>query len=653
MKKILLTIIIFLLLPLAFANSNLYQQDSLQLRLDVNGKFELVPTGSDANLKDVSAELLLYPVEDYRQETLQWESDGTIKDSKVSFYWDDKKIEEKKFGFSSLIKTNNQRVEVQKKILFPLAEEDLKGYEQYFKPTLTIDSDNPAIIAKASELAEGEDDLFEVAFNLASWTEENIEYDLNTLTATASQKASWVLQNRQGVCDEMTSLFIAMARSLGIPARFVSGISYSTSELFDEDWQPHGWAEVYFPEIGWVSFDIAFNQYGYVDVTHIKLRDGFDPAESAVTYDWLANNINIVEEPLNMQVTVKKEGNFIPEEIVLEQEILAKEADIGSYNLIKGIVKNTADYYTATALNLAVPKEVEIIGRNRRNIILYPKEVRETYWVIKTSPYLDDNYIYTFPILINSEKNATVSDIFTAQKGNKFYSRAEIEELVVTDEEKSYSRKISFECDYQKEIKIGQRGTAKCTIKNIGNTNLQKVIFCIGDVCEIISLPINQEKSAQIIILEENAGWKKITVSAENELIEKIVSLQYLAIDNPEIAVEATSGQNAEFGKPFELKLNLQKKSFVQPQNVIVIISGAGFESTWEIEKMDKEREEITLRIDGNKLGSKNKFKIFSSWKDKEGQTYSQEQELIVEGKADTFFKKIKMWFQGVINLFL
>ena len=84
------------------------------------------------------------------------------------------------------------------------------GLEQYLEPTETIDSDHPDVIAKASELAEGEDDLFVVAFKLASWVEENINYDLKTLDVSVSEKGSWVLQNKRGVCDEMASLFVAI-----------------------------------------------------------------------------------------------------------------------------------------------------------------------------------------------------------------------------------------------------------------------------------------------------------------------------------------------------------------------------------------------------------------------------------------------------------
>ena len=60
------------------------------------------------------------------------------------------------------------------------------------------------------------DDLFIVVYKLAEWVKTNVNYDLSTLTASVSQKASWVLDNKEGVCDEITNLFIALSRALGI-----------------------------------------------------------------------------------------------------------------------------------------------------------------------------------------------------------------------------------------------------------------------------------------------------------------------------------------------------------------------------------------------------------------------------------------------------
>ena len=79
----------------------------------------------------------------------------------------------------------------------------------------------------ASRIAHGEDDLYKVLFKLGIWIENNIVYNMSSLTADAAQKSSWVLENKYGVCDELTSLFISMARSLGIPARF-AGIVYTS-----------------------------------------------------------------------------------------------------------------------------------------------------------------------------------------------------------------------------------------------------------------------------------------------------------------------------------------------------------------------------------------------------------------------------------------
>jgi len=230
MKRILL-ILLLLILPLTSAE-NLYHYNSLTFNLDVRGEVDLIPETPSARIEDLTVELLLQPRETFRQEVVSLETSGQKDEDKIIFEWTRPSLQKKEYSFSSEIKTKNQRLEIDQKIPFPILS--LPNVEEYLNATKTIDKDNPEIVKKATELAEGEDDLFKVVFNLAYWVEDNIDYQLNTLTADASQKASWVLENRQGVCDEMTSLFIAMCRSLGIPARFVSGVSYTTSSLFQK-----------------------------------------------------------------------------------------------------------------------------------------------------------------------------------------------------------------------------------------------------------------------------------------------------------------------------------------------------------------------------------------------------------------------------------
>ncbi len=660
MKKITKSVIfLFLLVSGIFfvsADNNLYLYNELTLQLDVTNSIELVKDGGGATVKELETELLLYPQVDYRQQIMALEMFGPGEESetKTSYEWDDPELGSYNFGYSATIKTENEQKKVKTEIKFPLTNLD-DEFEKYLGPTETIDSDNADIIAKANELVEGEDDLFKVVFNLAYWVEQNINYELTTLTAESSQKASWVLENKNGVCDEMTSLFIAMARSVGIPARFVSGISYTTSDLFDEKWQSHGWAEVYFPEVGWVSFDITFGEYGYVDVTHIKLREGADPSEPAVTYKILANNVELSPSALELNTQVSNKGFIVPEKLLIEMELLSDEVGFGSYNLVKGILKNTVDYYQATTLQMAVPPEIELVNENKRTILLHPDEVRETYWVIKVPENLDENYWYQYPIIIYSEKNVSVQDQMKSYVGKSVYSKAEIEKLTVQDEEKSYSRKISFNCDYPEKIFLNQETnvTTKCTVKNSGNSILSNLNFCLNDECELVELPINQEES-RIINLEINkskVGWNKLLLSAENEHVEKRTSYEYAVYDNPNLVIETTAPRLVNYVDKFQIKISINKDSFQTPENVVVDLSGPGFVNNWDINKIDNE-ETLALELNNLPLSKENEFLIKIVWEDQNGEKYSYQETVIVNAQADSFKNKFKMFVNGILKLF-
>ncbi len=648
---VLFTIPIFNIFSAAALEQNLYFHDSLDIEVSINSQFDLVAEGSNPTLQSVDAELLLFPPTDFRQELLNLKTDGQAQQDKVVFRWTDRQVEPKQFGYKALIHTQNERLPVRNKISFPLRNEDVHGYEQYLKPTKTIDSNDPAIIAQASELAEGETDLFKVAFKVANWVDENVNYDLTTLTAETSQKASWVLENKRGVCDEMTSLFVAMMRSLGVPARFVSGISYTTSDLFSAPWQPHGWAEVYFPGVGWVAFDITFGQYGYVDVTHIKLRDGFDPQEPATRYEWLATDVDLQTKKLDVNAAVKAEGKMQAEEIQLEQEIVAREVGLGSYNLIKGILKNKADYYAASTLKIAVPQELEIVGKNRRTILLGPKEVKETYWIVRIPGTLESEFIYTFPALIYSEKNVSVQDEFTVQSGKQYYSKEDIQNLVVSDEEKTYSRKVSFDCNYPRELKQNQEAVISCTVKNSGNTNLYQLNFCLEGVCDVMDLPINQEKSTVVKIKAEQVGWQKIVVSAENNLVEKKAVLEYLVRDDPAIAVTIEHPPSVQLGAVVPLTIQLKKSSFSEPLSVTVVVEGLSLRHKIELERLEKDQA-FPVELEGKRLAGKNSIAITTTWKDQDGKLYSDQQTVIVLGEAASWEGKVRLFLNGILKLF-
>jgi transglutaminase-like putative cysteine protease len=93
-----------------------------------------------------------------------------------------------------------------------------------------------------------------------------------TNTGTSARAA---LAEGHGVCQDFAHIFIAAARWLGFPARYVSG------HLVREEAQEaaHAWAEAHVPELGWVGFDPA-NGISPTD-HYVRVAIGLDYLDAA------------------------------------------------------------------------------------------------------------------------------------------------------------------------------------------------------------------------------------------------------------------------------------------------------------------------------------------------------------------------------------
>ncbi len=77
------------------------------------------------------------------------------------------------------------------------------------------------------------------------------EVGVTTPTHTAAE----VLALGRGVCQDHAHVFVSAARSMGVPARYVSG-HFLRSDRNDQD-AAHAWAEAWIEDFGWVGFDPA------------------------------------------------------------------------------------------------------------------------------------------------------------------------------------------------------------------------------------------------------------------------------------------------------------------------------------------------------------------------------------------------------------
>ncbi len=95
-----------------------------------------------------------------------------------------------------------------------------------------------------------------------------------THSATTAEE---VMTAGNGVCQDHAHVFLAAARLMGHPARYVSGYLMMTDRV-DQD-ATHAWAEAHVDGLGWVGFDISNGISP--DTRYVRVATGLDYAEAA------------------------------------------------------------------------------------------------------------------------------------------------------------------------------------------------------------------------------------------------------------------------------------------------------------------------------------------------------------------------------------
>ena len=139
-----------------------------------------------------------------------------------------------------------------------------------------LTADDRDIQAFASELsaAEGGDPLaFLHRLNATIFS----DFTFDTDATHAATRAIDAFKARAGVCQDFAQVFIAAARTRGIPARYASGYFLRTDT--DQQEAGHAWAEAYVPDLGWTGFDPAHGLCP--DERYIRVAVGRDSLEAA------------------------------------------------------------------------------------------------------------------------------------------------------------------------------------------------------------------------------------------------------------------------------------------------------------------------------------------------------------------------------------
>ncbi len=80
-----------------------------------------------------------------------------------------------------------------------------------------------------------------------------------------------------GVCQDHAQIFIGAARSVGVPARYVSGYLMMNDRIDQE--ATHAWAEAHVDGLGWVGFDVSNGISP--DARYVRVATGRDYRDAA------------------------------------------------------------------------------------------------------------------------------------------------------------------------------------------------------------------------------------------------------------------------------------------------------------------------------------------------------------------------------------
>jgi transglutaminase-like putative cysteine protease len=136
---------------------------------------------------------------------------------------------------------------------------------------------NGALRSFAAEATNGAADPLDSMHRLMRALHEALPYHPDDKDAAGSAVEAFALQ--RGRARDFAHIFIACARFLRVPARFISGYRVAGEEAGPAGL--HEWAEVNLPALGWVAFDATAPICP--DERYIRVAVGFDGQDGAMT----------------------------------------------------------------------------------------------------------------------------------------------------------------------------------------------------------------------------------------------------------------------------------------------------------------------------------------------------------------------------------
>jgi transglutaminase-like putative cysteine protease len=166
----------------------------------------------------------------------------------------------------------------------------------------------PELAAIAAESLYHNITVFAAVQQLNHYVYANFQYIKGVTSVTTTLDEIWKI--KAGVCQDFAHMLLAILRSLGIPARYVSGYVCPHDHNLRGEGATHAWVEAYLPDYGWLGLDPTNNCV--VSDLHVRLavgRNFSDVSPVRGTYKGTA------QQTLEVGVSVSHEDGVVANEV--------------------------------------------------------------------------------------------------------------------------------------------------------------------------------------------------------------------------------------------------------------------------------------------------------------------------------------------------
>lgn len=412
--------------------------------------------------------------------------------------------------------------------------------KKYLLPTKNIQSDDAEIIRLARNITKGAANDFQKAALLAIWVNANVNYTLDL--AGEAKDAKWVLAHKIGTCDEFSTLYIAMARSVGIPAKYISGWVYGNS-----GWQRHAWAEVFIGK--WVPIDATWLEVGHIDATHIKFMETADNyvANQAKSLGSSVGTINWKSDEVMLSIKNFRET----EPKIFEEFASANTLGIGKSAIVG--IKIVPQEYSAEKFSLMPCKGIDVIRieNPEQKIILEPGKERIVFWKISSNPDIDAGSIYTCPLSVNSRffEKAAINITVDPRLKDSAELEAELNKYVAQADETltllaapKYIQKGAIKLGFASENEVSEKELALGAGSNVAEFEFSSgaagphSVYAYSDKGDVVRQDYNVYETGEVFI--EKITAPEFVKLGGNAVIETYIKNNRHSAENTRFAVK-------------------------------------------------------------------------------------------------------------------